>query len=125
MNRVYNAFFGFRTDPFASTPDPAFFFRSSHHDAALKGLLLSVEARMGVISLVGDQGTGKTMVLECLRTSLPSDVPCAFLRDSHISLGQFLETIAADLKLDLRFKKKSAPHVFLALTRLMTQQARS
>ena len=77
---------------------------------------------MGVISLVGDKGTGKTVVLECLRDSLASDIPCAFLRDSRISLGQFLETIASDL--DLRVKKKSAPHVFLALTRLMTQQAR-
>ncbi len=122
--RVYKAFFGFQKDPFASTPDPAFFFRSSHHDAALKGLLLSVEARLGAISLMGDKGTGKTVVLECLRNSLGPDISCAFLRDSRISFDRLLETIASDLDLDLRFEKKSAPHVFLALTRLMTQQAR-
>lgn len=122
---MYKAFFGFHKNPFASTLDPATFFRSSQHDAALKGLLLSVEARMGVVSLVGDKGTGKSMVLECLRGSLASDIPCAFVRDSRISLDRFLETIASDLNLDLRFKRKSAAHVFLTLTRLMTQQAHS
>ena len=78
---------------------------------------------MGVISLVGDEGTGKTVVLECLRNALGPDIPCAFVRDSRISFGRFLETIASDL--DLRFKTNSAPQVFLALTRLTTQQARS
>ena len=122
---MYKAFFGFRTDPFASKPDPAFFFRSSHHDAALKGLLLSVEARMGLISLVGEEGSGKTVVLECLRNSLGPDIPCVFLRDSRISFARFLAILASDLNLDLRFNTKSAPQVFLALTRLVTQQARS
>jgi len=122
---VYNAFFGFRKDPFASTPDPEFFFRSEHHDAALKGLLLSIEARMGLISLVGNEGTGKTVVLECLRNSLGPDTPCAFIRDSRISLGRFLGTIASDLHLDLRFVIKSDARIFLALTRFATQQARS
>jgi general secretion pathway protein A len=120
---VYNAFFGFQKDPFASTPDPEFFFRSKQHDAALKGLLMSVDARMGLISLVGDEGTGKTVVLECLRNSLGPEIPCAFLRDSRITFGRFLETIASDLH--LRSKTKSAPQVFLALTRLATQQAQS
>ena len=120
---MYNAFFGFRKAPFAATPDPEFFFRSKHHDAALKGLLLSIEARMGLISLIGDAGTGKTLVLETLRNSLGPDIPCAFIRDSRISFGRFLETIASDL--DLRFQTKSAPQIFLALTRLTTQQARS
>jgi general secretion pathway protein A len=78
---------------------------------------------MGLISLIGDAGTGKTLVLECLRNSLGPDIPCAFVRDSRISFGRFLETIASDL--DLRFRTKSAPQIFLALTRLTTQQARS
>jgi general secretion pathway protein A len=122
---VYKAFFGFQKNPFDSTPDPAFFFRSSHHEAALKGLLLSIEARMGAISLVGEKGTGKTVVLECLRNSLAPDIRCAFLRDSRISFGSLLETIASHLDLDVRFKKQSAAQVFLALTRLMAEQARS
>ncbi len=74
---------------------------------------------------MGDKGTGKTLVLECLRNCLGPDIRCAFLRDSRISFGQALETITSDLDLDLRFRKKSAPHVFLALTRLMAQQAGS
>ena len=122
---MYNAFFGFRKTPFASTPDPEFFFRSKHHEAALKDSLLAIENRMGLISLVGEEGTGKTVVLECLRNSLGSGIPCAFLSESRISFGRFLEIMASDLDLDLRSKTKSAPHVFLALTRLMTQQARS
>ncbi len=122
---MYNAFFGFQKAPFASAPDPEVFFPSNHHDAALRGLQLSVEARMGLISLVGDEGTGKTLVLERLRNSLGAGIPCAFVRDSRISFDQFLETIASDLNLDLLANTKSARQVFLALIRLATQQAQS
>ena len=122
---MYNAFFGFQKAPFATPPDPEFFFRSHQHDAALNGLRMSIDARMGRISLVGDKGTGKTLLLECLRNSLGSDTACAFLRDSRTTVDRFFETIASDLNLEVRSKKKSGPQIFLALTRLVTEQAQS
>jgi len=119
---MYNAFFEFEKNPFASTPDLAFFYRSQQHDASLRSLTFAVQARMGLTSLIGEQGTGKTMVLECLRESLEAtQIHCAFLRESHISTSRFFQTIASDL--NLRCQGTSAYQVFSALHQFALQQA--
>ena len=120
---MYNKFFGFEENPFASKPDPAFFYRSKQHDAALTSLIFSIQARMGLTSLTGEKGTGKTMVLECLRDSLESaNIPFAFLPNPRISVNRFFQSIASDL--DLRCQGTSAYQVFSALHKFMIQQAR-
>ena len=121
---MYKAFFGFEETPFASKPDPGFFFRGNEHDASLRGLIFAVQARMGLISLTGEEGTGKTTVLECLRESLESDnIPCAFIRDPRISVDGFFQNIASDLDLQCQ-GGASAYKVFSALSQLMAQQTR-
>jgi general secretion pathway protein A len=120
---MYNAFFEFQKTPFPSGPDPAFFYRSQQHDASLRGLTFAVQARLGLASLTGEQGTGKTLVLECLRDSLEaSQTPCAFLRDSRVSTNRLFEIIASEL--DLRCSATSADQVFSALREFTLQQAR-
>ena len=121
--RMYNAFFGFEKDPFSSRPDPAFFYRSSQHDTSLRSLMFAVQARMGLSSLAGEAGTGKTILLGCLRDALESaQTQCAFLRDSRISTNQFYQAIAAEL--DLRCEGTSPDQVFSALYQFTLQQAR-
>ena len=36
---MYNAFFGFKENPFSLSPDPAFFYRSEQHEEALANLV--------------------------------------------------------------------------------------
>ena len=67
---MYNAFFGFKQNPFNLSPDPAFLFRSQHHEEALANLIYGVQSRKGFIVLTGEVGTGKTTMLECLRDFL-------------------------------------------------------
>ena len=120
---MYNEFFGFEKNPFASTPDPAFFYRSKQHDTSLRSLTFAVQAQMGLSALMGEEGTGKTLVLQCLRESLElAHIPCAFLRDSRISTSRFFQTIASEL--DLRCQGTSAYHVFSTLHKFTIQQAR-
>ena len=64
---MYNAFFGFRENPFNLSPDPAFLYRSPQHEEALANLVYGVHGRKGFIVLTGEVGTGKTTLLECLR----------------------------------------------------------
>jgi len=120
---MYNAFFEFEENPFASKPDLAFFFRSKQHDASLRSLMFTVQSRMGLSSLTGEEGTGKTMLLECLRDTLEStQIQCAFLRDSRISANRFFQTIASEL--DLQCQGTSAYQVFAALHQFTLQQAK-
>ena len=78
---------------------------------------------MGLASLIGEQGTGKTTVLENLRDSLETtQIHCAFLRDPRLSTNRFFQTIASEL--DLRCQGTSAYQVFSALHQFTLQQAR-
>ena len=120
---MHNAFFEFPKAPFSSKPDPAFFYRSKQHDASLRSLMFAVQARMGLSFLGGEKGTGKTLLLECLRDTLESaQTPCAFLRDFRISTNRLFEVIASEL--DLRCPATSASQVFSAVREFTLQQAR-
>ena len=120
---MYNAFFEFEANPFSPNPDLAFFYRSKQHDASLRSLTFAVQSRMGLSSLTGDPGTGKSMVLECLRNALETtQIHCAYLRDSRMSSSRFFQAIASEL--DLRCQGTSAYQVFSALHQFTLQQAR-
>jgi general secretion pathway protein A len=119
---MYNAFFGFRENPFNLSPDPAFLYRSPQHEEALANLIYGVHSRKGFIVLTGEVGTGKTTMLECLRDYLESQfVEFAFVFNSRINVEQFFEMIAYDL--DLRCAAKSKTEVLIALNQLLVQQA--
>jgi len=119
---MYNAFFGFRENPFNLSPDPAFLYRSPQHEEALANLIYGVHSRKGFVVLTGEVGTGKTTMLECLRDYLESQyVEFAFIFNSRITVEQFFEMIAYDL--DLRCSAKSKTEVLFSLNQLLVQQA--
>jgi general secretion pathway protein A len=119
---MYNAFFGFKSNPFSLSPDPQFLYRSSQHEEALANLIYAVQSRKGYVVLTGEVGTGKTTMLECLRDHLDSQqVEFAFVFNSMINTEQFFEMIAYDL--DLRCNRNSKTEVLFALNQLLLQQA--
>ncbi|MDX2153859.1 MAG: AAA family ATPase [Bryobacteraceae bacterium] len=119
---MYNAFFGFKENPFALSPDPAFLYRSRPHEEALANLIYGVQSRKGFIVLTGEVGTGKTTMLECLRDYLSSQyIEFAFLFNSRLTVQQFFEMIAYDL--DLRCNRSSKTEVLFALNQVLIQQA--
>lgn len=119
---MYNAYFGFRENPFNLSPDPAFLYRSEQHEEALANLIYGVQSRKGFIVLTGEVGTGKTTLLECLRDHLDAQgIEFAFIFNSRINAKQFFEMIAYDL--DLRCDRTSKTDVLFALNHLLIQQA--
>lgn len=47
-------------EPFSTSPDPAFFYQSTHHRAALANILIELRLKRGLNVVLGDIGTGKT-----------------------------------------------------------------
>ena len=47
-------------EPFSTSPDPAFFYRSIQHYACLNRVEIAIRLRRGLSLIVGDVGTGKT-----------------------------------------------------------------
>jgi general secretion pathway protein A len=121
---MYNAFFGFTENPFNLSPDPSFLFRSVQHEEALANLIYGVQSRKGFIVLSGEVGTGKTMMLECLRDFLEAQqILYAYLFNSRITPGQFFEMFAYDLGLECR--RDSKTEVLLALNQLLLERAQN
>ena len=121
---MYNAFFGFTENPFNLSPDPSFLFRSVQHEEALANLIYGVQSRKGFIVLSGEVGTGKTMMLECLRDFLEAQqILYAYLFNSRITPGQFFDMFAYDLGLECR--RDSKTEVLLALNQLLLERAQN
>lgn len=60
---MYMSFYRFREEPFGITPDPRFLFLSASHREALATMVYGCTQRKGFISVIGEVGTGKTIVL--------------------------------------------------------------
>jgi general secretion pathway protein A len=121
-NAIYNAYFGFKENPFNISPDPEFLYRSPQHEEALANLIYGVRSRKGFIVLSGEVGTGKTTMLECLRDYLDSQrIEFAFIFNSRLTPDQFFEMLAFDF--DLQCDRKSKTEVLFALNALLIQQA--
>ncbi|MCL6508382.1 MAG: AAA family ATPase, partial [Bryobacteraceae bacterium] len=119
---MYNAFFGFKENPFNLSPDPAFLYRSPQHEEALANLVYGVQQRKGFIVLTGEVGTGKTTLLECLRDTLDRDgISFAFLFNSRLTVEQFFEMLAYDFELECN--RSSKTEVLFALNDLLVRSA--
>ncbi|MDZ7636692.1 MAG: AAA family ATPase [Bryobacterales bacterium] len=123
MSSLYNAFFGFKENPFNLTPDPVFLYRSNQHEEALSNLMYGVQSRKGFIALTGEVGTGKTTILECLRDFLTQHrIDFATIFNSRLTVAEFFEMI--DYDLDLRCKPPTKTQVLLALNEVLLQNNR-
>ncbi len=105
MNKPFYAdFFGLKDHPFRLTPDTRYFFPSDKHIQILEILSYGVKNREGFMVLVGEPGTGKTMLLRLLLQSLPSEVETAVLLTTNLSPYEIIEAILEDLGLELPYK---------------------
>ena len=103
----YYAALGLSKEPFSTSPDPAFFFRSSSHVQALTRLEIASRLRSGLSLILGDVGTGKTTLARTLLANFPQEDGFAFhiiLDPSFESEYQFLLQLCRLLGLQASFK---------------------
>ena len=60
-------------EPFSTSPDPAFFYRSREHFAALNRLEIAIRLKRGLSLILGDVGTGKTTLSRTLLQSFEGE----------------------------------------------------
>ena len=70
---MYEAHFGLRASPFSITPDTSFFFGHTSCQEALNTLLIAVRSGEGFIKVVGEVGTGKTLLCRKFLSALESE----------------------------------------------------
>jgi general secretion pathway protein A len=96
---MYNKFFGFKDKPFEVTPDPKFLYLNQTYREILSALIYGIHERRGFIALVGEVGTGKTMIINALLDRLDNDTKVAFIFNSDLTFRQMLIMALYDLRL--------------------------
>ncbi len=95
---MYNEYFGFSEDPFNLTPDPDFLFMAVSHREGLSSMMSGIEKRMGLITVTGDVGTGKTTLIYTLLKDLKGRLRTVFIFNPRLTFRQLFKTILLELK---------------------------
>lgn len=98
---MYYDHFGLKQAPFKITPNTDFFFAGANRGAILDALVYAINNGEGIIKVVGEVGSGKTMLSRMLQTRLPEKVECVYLANPSIAPEDVVFAIAFELQLKL------------------------
>ena len=111
---MYNQHFGLREPPFTITPDTSFYFASGSHQDALNVLLVALRSGEGFIKVVGEVGTGKTLLCRTLLSALdPREFETAFIPNPYLEPRTLLLAVADEI--DAKFEGKPNQHQLLRI----------
>lgn len=82
---MYRQHFGLQEHPFSLTPDTQFFYNSQSHREVLGTLLLALRHSEGFVKVVGEVGTGKTLLSRKLLASLGENYLTAYIPNPYLT----------------------------------------
>ncbi len=95
---MYLAHYGLREFPFGLTPDTGYFFHGAAAQSALNTLLVALDGGEGLIKIVGEVGTGKTILCRWLLNQLEQDGwAAAYIPNPNQSPEVLLRTLLTEL----------------------------
>ena len=110
---MYLDFFGLQRFPFSLTPDTGSFCNLPHHAEVFNTLLFSIQNEEPFIKVVGEVGTGKTLLCRMLLNSLDDQYYTAYIPNPDLSPDGLCKALAVELGVE--FDEKSDQHVLRSL----------
>lgn len=105
---MYQEFYGLKENPFSLTPDPKYLYFTARHQEALAQLYYGITERKGIVAMIGEVGTGKTLLLNKLMETLhEQEMLFAYVFNPTMTPNDLFEYIAADFGLDCSSASKS------------------
>jgi type II secretory pathway predicted ATPase ExeA/septal ring-binding cell division protein DamX len=98
---MYNEHFGLKRAPFRITPDTKLFYPGGNRGEILEALIYAVTSGEGIVKVVGEVGSGKTMLCRMLEERLADRVDIVYLANPSLSPEDTLHAIALEMKLDV------------------------
>lgn len=105
---MYEAHFGMEDTPFRITPDMRHFYQGADRGQILNALAYAVSRGEGVVKVVGEVGSGKTMLCRALEKELPDTVTTVYIANPSISADDFLNVVVTELDLNFGVPDKFA-----------------
>ena len=110
---MYEEYFGLKRPPFKITPDTSLFYDGGHRGDILGALVYAVQRGEGIVKVVGEVGSGKTMLCRMLQLKLPSSVEIIYIANPSVSAEDILFVIAHELNLSI--EKSASKHEVMHL----------
>ena len=102
MSSLYLEHFRLSEAPFGITPNGKFFFEGQARGAILEALQHAVLDDDGIITVVGEVGSGKTMLCRMLAERMPRDrVDLVYLANPSFGPREILQSMVADWGLEV------------------------
>src|SRR5437660_5097238 len=98
---MYLEYFNFKEMPFGLTPHTGFFCPLKGHDEALNVLLFSLKSGEGFIKIIGEVGSGKTLLCRKLLDSLGDNFVTAYIPDPNLNPTELRRAFAHELGITL------------------------
>ncbi len=98
---MYNEHFGLQQAPFRITPDTRLFYEGGGRGQILDALVYAIISGEGIVKVVGEVGTGKTMLCRMLEERLPDNVEIVYLANPSLKPDDILQAIALEMNLDI------------------------
>jgi MSHA biogenesis protein MshM len=98
---LYLEHFGLKEAPFRITPHTDFFFDGADRGTTLEALLYAALHEEGIVKVVGEVGSGKTMLCRMLMERLPPHVETVYLANPSVTRDEVLLAVAEELKVSV------------------------
>ena len=98
---MYYDYFGLKQAPFKITPDTNLFYPGGNRGEILNALVYAVTSGEGIVKVVGEVGSGKTMLCRMLQQELPDNIEIVYLANPSLAPEDILHAIAFELKLSV------------------------
>jgi type II secretory pathway predicted ATPase ExeA len=120
---MYQEHFGLKRPPFKITPDTSLFYEGNQRGAALDALTYAIKSGEGIIKVVGEVGSGKTMLCRMLEVRLSSVVDVVYIANPSLSPDNILHVIAHELQLDVNNEMSKVDVMHKIQTHLLKKHA--
>ncbi len=104
---MYENHFLLQQKPFTLTPNTEFFFNQKSHRNALNTLLLALRHSEGFIKIVGEVGTGKTLLCRKLLSMLGDDFITAYIPNPYLTPDELKGFLAEEIGLSVTERQAS------------------
>ncbi len=98
---MYEEYFGLKRPPFRITPDTSLFYDGGQRGDILGALVYAIHRGEGIVKVVGEVGSGKTMLCRMLQLKLPDSVEIIYIGNPSVSPDDILFVIANELHFDI------------------------
>ncbi|WP_448565559.1 ExeA family protein [Thalassotalea ganghwensis] len=94
---MYLYHFGLNELPFTLTPNTSFYLGLAPHDEAFAVLLTALKSGEGFIKVVGEVGTGKTLLCRKLLNEIPEHFVTAYIPNPYLKPDELRRAVAVEL----------------------------